>query len=58
MTYQSQPEKSDRKGRYHVSGIDDLGDVHTFSTDDRDRAEEIRTIMGEDLTNVELEDRP
>ena len=56
MTDQSQPEKSDRKRRYHVSGIDDLGDVHTFSTDDRDRADEIRTIMGEDLRNVEWDE--
>ena len=58
MTDQSQPGKPDRRRRYHVSGIDDLGDIHTFSTDDRDRADEIRTIMGEDLKNVELEERP
>ncbi len=43
-----------RKRRYEVSGIDDLGDVHTFSTDDRERAEEIKAIMSEDLKDVEL----
>jgi hypothetical protein len=25
--------------RYRVSGTDDLGDVHAFETDDRERAE-------------------
>ena len=48
---------ADRKRRYHVSGIDDLGDLHTFSTDDRERADEIRAIMQEDLQDVELEER-
>ena len=48
---------TDRKRRFHVSGIDDLGDIHTFSTDDRTRAEEIRAIMEQDLEDVELEER-
>jgi hypothetical protein len=43
--------------RYRVSGTDDLGDVHAFETDDRERAEEMRAIMGEDLEGVGLEDR-
>jgi hypothetical protein len=49
---------TDKTRRYRVSGIDDLGDVHTFSTDDLTRAEEIVAIMREDLEDVELEDRP
>jgi hypothetical protein len=44
----------DRKRRYHVSGIDDLGDLHIFASDDRERAEEIVAIMREDLDEVEL----
>ena len=40
--------------KYQVTGTDDLGDVHTFATDDRERAEEIAAIMREDLENVEL----
>ena len=40
--------------RYRVSGTDDLGDVHAFETEDRERAEEMRAIMGEDLEDVEL----
>jgi hypothetical protein len=46
-----------KKRKYEVSGIDDLGDVHTFSTDDRERAEEIVAIMREDLDEVELTER-
>lgn len=46
----------DKTRQYSVSGIDDLGDVHTFSTDDRERAEEVAAIMSEDLENVELRD--
>ena len=42
----------DRKQRrYHVSGIDELGDVHTFSTDDRIRAD---GVTQEDLEQGEL----
>jgi hypothetical protein len=40
--------------RYQVTGTDDLGDVHTFASDDFERAEEIRSIMSEDLEDVEL----
>ena len=47
---------SSKKRRFEVSGTDDLGDVHTFATDDRDRAEEIMAIMGEDLEEVELQE--
>lgn len=43
--------------RYEVLGTDDLGDVHSFQTDDRERAEEIKAIMAEDLRGVELTDR-
>ena len=53
---QSPRAGSGRGRRYHVSGIDDLGDVHTFSTDDRVRADEIRAIMQDDLEQVELRD--
>lgn len=40
--------------KYEVTGEDDLGDVHSFQTDDRDRAEEIQKLMLEDLERVEL----
>jgi hypothetical protein len=43
--------------RYRVSGTDDLGDVHAFETDDQERAEEMKAIMGEDLESVQLEER-
>ncbi len=43
-----------KKRRFEVSGVDDLGDVHTFGTDDRERAEEIAEITREDLEQVEL----
>jgi hypothetical protein len=33
---------------------DDLGDIHSFHTDDRERAEEIAEVMREDLERVEL----
>lgn len=42
------------KRRYEVSGEDDLGDVHSFQTDDRTRAEEIVELMRQDLEAVEL----
>ena len=42
------------KRKYEVHGRDDLDDVHIFRTDDRERAEEIAAIMGEDLEEVEL----
>jgi hypothetical protein len=37
-----------------VIGTDDVDDVHTFATDDRERAEEVAAIMREELENVEL----
>ena len=40
--------------KYEVTGEDDLGDVHSFHTDDRERAEEIQKLMLEDLERVEL----
>ena len=43
--------------RYRVSGTDDYDDVHAFETDDQERAEEIKAIMGEDLNDVSLKDR-
>lgn len=42
------------KRKYEVSGEDDLGDIHSFHTDDRARAEEIAELMREDLEQVEL----
>ena len=42
------------KRKYEVRGEDDVGDIHSFQTDDRERAEEIVAIMREDLENVEL----
>jgi hypothetical protein len=41
-----------RARRFAVSGIDDLGDVHIFATDDPERAREIVGIMGEELLHV------
>ena len=42
------------KRKYEVIGEDDLGDLHSFQTDDRERAEEIEKLMREDLEQVEL----
>jgi hypothetical protein len=42
--------------RYRVSATDEDGDVHAFETDDRDRAEQ-QKLLGEDLQDVEMEDR-
>jgi hypothetical protein len=42
------------KRRYEVTGVDDLGDVHTFGSDDRERAEEVAELMREDLDDVRL----
>jgi hypothetical protein len=44
------------KRKYEVSGTDDLGDIHIFATDDRERAEEVAEVMREDLEEVELLD--
>lgn len=43
-----------KRRKFEVCGGDDEGDLHTFATDDRDRAEEVAAIMREDLANVEL----
>jgi hypothetical protein len=48
---------TDRARRFAVSGIDDLGDVHIFATDDPERAREIVDIMGEELRDVQLSER-
>ena len=40
--------------KYDVSGMDDLGDVQYFATDDRERAQEVLATMREDLEDVEL----
>lgn len=42
------------KRKYEVTGEDDLGDLHSFHTDDRERAEEIEKLMRDDLDAVEL----
>lgn len=40
--------------KFEVVGIDDLGDVHTFASDDRNRAERVEEQMREELENVKL----
>lgn len=42
------------KKKYEVSGTDDEGDIHTFATDDPDRAQAMLATMSEDLENVTL----
>ena len=42
------------KRKYEVIGEDEDGDVHSFQTDHRERAEEILVIMRDDLKDVEL----
>ena len=44
------------KRKYEISGEDEEGDVWTFSTDDRERAEAILEDMQKDLRNVEMEE--
>lgn len=44
-----------KERRYTVSGIDDQGDVHTFATDDPERAKAMHKQFSEDLTDVEAE---
>jgi hypothetical protein len=46
----------DNGKRYHVSGHDEHGDIHTFSTDHIALAEEIKITMEEDLDEVTLVD--
>lgn len=43
-----------RKRKYQVSGINEEGDVWTFSTDDKERVEVIKDDMVEDLDDVQL----
>jgi hypothetical protein len=38
--------------RFLVTGTDDLGDRHTFETDDQERAEGVAELMREDLDDV------
>lgn len=40
--------------KYHVKGRDENGDWWTFSTDDRERAEDMLAQMREDLEAVEM----
>jgi hypothetical protein len=40
--------------RFEVTGSDDLGDLHSFKTNDLKRAEEVAEMMREDLETVEL----
>jgi hypothetical protein len=47
----------DHKRAYQVIGIDDLGDVHVFRTDDRARAEGVAEAMREELDCVDLVER-
>ena len=39
------PKAPMQKRKYEVSGTDDLSDVHTFATDDRERAEEVKATF-------------
>ena len=41
------------KRKYEISGTTEDGDIWTFATDDRERAEEIREEMSDDLNEVE-----
>lgn len=47
---------SSKKRQFHVSAVDAEGDVHTFSTDVRERVEVIVKLMSEDLEQVEITD--
>ncbi len=44
--------------KYRVSGIDDLGDLHIFLTDDSERAEGVAEAMREELGSVDLIELP
>lgn len=46
------------KRKYEVRGTDALDDLHSFRTDDRERAEEILELMREDRKDVELIEAP
>lgn len=44
--------------RYYVRGFcPDTGDVHTFATDDKDRADAMAKQMSEDLEDMQIVDR-
>jgi hypothetical protein len=43
------------KRMYEVIGEDDLGDVHSFHTDNRERADQVAEAMREELTTVRVE---
>jgi len=40
--------------KYHITGTDTYGDLHTFSTDDESRATAMLHQMREDLENVSM----
>lgn len=49
------PKVESHKGstrKYEVTGTDNLGDVHTFASDDRERAEEVAEVKRHDLPSV------
>ncbi|MDT9599918.1 hypothetical protein [Sphingosinicella rhizophila] len=43
-----------QKRRYEVSGVHDLGDLHVFLSDDRERAQGVCDVMREELAEVHL----
>jgi hypothetical protein len=45
---------TDRKRKFEVSGLDAEGDVRIFRTDDRQKAEDMESLMAEDLEDVEV----
>jgi hypothetical protein len=47
-----------RDRTFEVSGVDDLGDVHAFRTNDKERAEEMKRLMADDLEDVQIEEQP
>ena len=50
----SRPEAPMQRRKCEVSGTDESGDVRSFATDDRERAEGVMEIMREDLADVRL----
>ncbi|HEY9552871.1 hypothetical protein [Allosphingosinicella sp.] len=46
------------KRKYQITGIDDLGDVHLFLTNDQQRAAGVAEAMREELDEVEVVERP
>ena len=47
-------EEAMAKRKYEVCRTDDLGDIHIFMTDDRERAKGVAEVMREDLEHVEV----